>query len=158
MIKWIAAVIGLMYMRIPGAVIGFLVGSFIEMYLRQSGTIQKNVSGMFKDSKEVSPGDFELNLLSLSTIIVKADGQINQKELDYVRSYFVQSYGKERANATFRTFNDVIKHRQVDASRICAYLNMRTRYEVRLQILHFLFGIAKPMAMFLPANLISLLK
>ncbi len=143
MIKWIAAVIGLMYMRIPGAVIGFLVGSFIEMYLRQSGNIQKNVSGMFKDSQEVSPGDFELNLLSLSSIIVKADGQINQKELDYVRSYFVQAYGKERANATFRTFNDVVKHRQVDAGRICAYLHMRTRYEVRLQILHFLFGIAQ---------------
>ena len=27
--------------------------------------------------------------------------------------------------------------------RICAYLSGRTRYEVRLQILHFLFGIAQ---------------
>src|SRR5699024_3108749 len=49
----------------------------------------------------------------------------------------------EKANAIFRTFNDVIKNRVVSAPNICAYLNQRTRYEVRLQLLHFLFGIAK---------------
>src|SRR5699024_9152513 len=48
----------------------------------------------------------------------------------------------ERANATFRTFNDVVKNRSVEASRICGYLRGRTTYEMRLQILHFLFGIA----------------
>ncbi|MGB5508540.1 DnaJ domain-containing protein, partial [Robiginitalea sp.] len=28
------------------------------------------------------------------------------------------------------------------AQRICSFLNQRTRYEVRLQLVHFLFGIA----------------
>ena len=54
----------------------------------------------------------------------------------------MQAYGKERANATFRTFNDVIKNREISASRIGLYLQQRTRYEVRLQIVHFLFSIA----------------
>ena len=75
--------------------------------------------------------------------MIKADGHVSQTELDYARQYFVRAYGKERANATFRTFNDVIKNREISASRICTYLNARTRYEVRLQILHFLFGIAQ---------------
>ncbi|CEN51806.1 hypothetical protein CCAN11_2360004 [Capnocytophaga canimorsus] len=31
-------------------------------------------------------------------------GQVNQQELDFVRMRFVEMYGKERANAIFRTF------------------------------------------------------
>jgi DnaJ like chaperone protein len=67
---------------------------------------------------------------------------VSQQEMDYVRMYFVQTYGKERANATFRTFNDVIKNREISASKICDYLRPRVRYEVRLQILHYLFNIS----------------
>ncbi|MGB5377566.1 DnaJ domain-containing protein, partial [Muriicola sp.] len=51
--------------------------------------------------------------------------------------------GKEKANAIFRTFNEVIKKREISAERICTFLNQRTRYEVRLQLLHFLFAIAQ---------------
>ncbi|MFT4838115.1 MAG: DnaJ like chaperone protein [Nonlabens sp.] len=97
----------------------------------------------FQRSTTVSPEDFELNLLSLTSLVIKADGKITQNELDYVRQYFVGSYGKERANAIFKVFNEVVKKREVDAVKICNYLNARTRYESRLQILHFLFGIAQ---------------
>jgi DnaJ like chaperone protein len=75
--------------------------------------------------------------------VIKADGSVSQRELDYVRQYFLSTYGKEKANAIFRTFNEVIKKREISAQRICTYLNQRTRYEVRLQLLHFLFGIAQ---------------
>jgi DnaJ like chaperone protein len=94
-------------------------------------------------STTVSPEDFELHLLTLSSIVMKADGKVTDNELTYVQQYFVSSYGKERANAIFRVFNDVVKKREVNAARICQYLNARTRYESRLQILHFLFGIAQ---------------
>ena len=97
----------------------------------------------FQRSTTVSPEDFELNLLSLTSLVIKADGKITQNELDYVRQYFVGSYGKERANAIFKVFNEVVKKSEVDAVKICNYLNARTRYESRLQILHFLFGIAQ---------------
>ena len=67
---------------------------------------------------------------------------MSQSELDFVRQYFVQSYGKDRANATFKVFNEVIKKKEISASRICELLRSRTRYESRLQILHFLFSIS----------------
>ena len=63
--------------------------------------------------------------------------------MDYVRQYFVSAYGKERANAIFRTFNEVVKKREISTQRISEFLSQRTRYEMRLQILHFLFGIAQ---------------
>ena len=101
------------------------------------------ISNPFQNqTSQVSPGDFELNLLSLSSLVIKADGKVTQKEMDFVRMYFVQAYGKERANATFRTFNEVIKNREISVEKICDYLRPRVRYEVRLQILHFLFNIS----------------
>ena len=141
MIKWFAAILGYTFLRFPGAILGFIVGTFLDN-LNGSGRGPQTV---FQDltRQNVSPRDFELNLLSLCSIVIKADGQVSQSELDYVRQYFVGTYGKERANSIFRTFNDVIKKREVSAERICQYLNQRTRYEVRLQLLHFLFGIAQ---------------
>ena len=141
MVKWFTAILGYTFFRLPGAILGFLLGSFLENF---TGSNQGGGRTILEDitRQSVSPADFELNLLSLCSIIIKADGSVNQKELDYVRQYFVATYGKDRANAIFRTFNDVIKKREVSAQRICQYLNQRTRYEVRLQLLHFLFGIA----------------
>ncbi|WP_299762206.1 TerB family tellurite resistance protein [uncultured Dokdonia sp.] len=150
MIKYIGAVLGWFLGRgFFGAVIGYFLGSAADSLFSSNKEGAPRKSRGFKDVFEqatrdtVSPGDFELNLLSLASIVIKADGTVSQTELDYARQYFVRAYGKERANATFRTFNDVIKKREVSAARICQYLNMRTRYEVRLQILHFLFGIAQ---------------
>ncbi len=134
MFKWILAVVGYMFFRYPGAILGFIIGTLIDNWRRPSRGFQ---------DQNVSPGDFELNLLSLASLVIKADGKVSQTELDYVRAYFVQAYGKERANATFRTFNEVIKNREISGQRIGLYLQKRTRYEVRLQILHFLFSIAK---------------
>ena len=141
MIKWIAAFLGYFLFRFPGAVLGFIVGSFLDNFGgsgNRTRTVFENVT-----RQSVSPADFELNLLSLCSIIIKADGQVNQRELDYVRQYFLSTYGKEKANAIFRTFNQVIKKREISAERICSFMVQRTRYEVRLQLLHFLFGIAQ---------------
>lgn len=150
MIKYIGALVGWFLGRgFLGALLGYFIGSAADMYFFKSKTSRGTGGQSFKDvfeqatQQSVSPGDFELNLLSLASIVIKADGKVSQTELDYARQYFVQAYGKDRANATFRTFNEVIKNREVSASRICTYLNERTRYEVRLQILHFLFGIAQ---------------
>ncbi|GAA0872852.1 J domain-containing protein [Gangjinia marincola] len=142
MVKYIAAVIGFAYKGFFGAVTGYIIGSIIDTFFDTEG--KKNpLTSVFGGSQQVSPGDFELNLLSLASLVIKADGSVSQTELDYVRGYFVQAYGKERANATFKTFNEVIKNREISAQRICHYLNQRTRYPVRLQIIHFLFGIAQ---------------
>ncbi|WP_299217141.1 TerB family tellurite resistance protein [uncultured Dokdonia sp.] len=147
MVKYIGAVIGFFVRGVFGALAGYLIGSLIDKLLspNKDGQARRGFKDIFEQATQqnVSPGDFELNLLSLASIVIKADGTVSQTELDYARQYFVRAYGKERANATFRTFNEVIKNRDVSAARICQYLNMRTRYEVRLQILHFLFGIAQ---------------
>ncbi len=142
MIRWFAAIIGYFIFRLPGAIVGFLIGSFLDNFGgNRSGGSQTIFNDMTR--QKVSPADFELNLLSLCSIVIKADGSISQREMDYVQQYFVASYGKDKANAIFRTFNEINKKHEISAERICTFLNQRTRYEVRLQLLHFLFGIAQ---------------
>lgn len=143
MIRWLLAVLGYTFFRFPGAILGFLIGSLLDSLISGKGKSGGAFQQVFQQrSENVSPADFELNLLSLASLVIKADGVVNQKELDYVRQYFVQAYGKERANATFKVFNEVIKNREIAAPKICELLRSKTRYESRLQILHFLFSIA----------------
>ena len=59
------------------------------------------------EQDRVSPLSFEVNLLSLCTLVIRANGVVTQAELDFVRNQFVQLYGKERANLVFRTFKDL---------------------------------------------------
>ncbi len=141
MIRWVAAFVGYYLFRFPGAIAGFILGSLFENFGKKRGGAFQSV---FQQGgrESVSPADFELNLLSLASLVIKADGNVSQSELDYVRQYIVQSYGRERANATFKVFNDVIKKQEISAANICGTLRQRTRYESRLQILHFLFSIA----------------
>ncbi len=141
MIRWLAAVVGYWFFRIPGAIIGFILGSIFDNM--RSGKTKSGRRSIFQQPRDsVTPADFELNLLSLASLVIKSDGKVTQIELDFVRQYFVQSYGKERANATFRVFNEVIKNREISAQKIGTMLRQRMRYESRLQVIHFLFSIA----------------
>lgn len=147
MYRWIGAIAGYFFFKLPGAVLGFLVGLVWDTLNKSKVTYEYNTTRTSRTSRptqqDVSPADFELNLLSLSAIVMKADGSASREEMQYVQQYFVQSYGKERANNIFRKFNEIVKQREVSSQKICQYLRMRTRYETRLQILHFLFNIAQ---------------
>src|SRR5690554_792281 len=142
MLRWLLAVIGYLFYRFPGAIAGFFIGSLLDNLSVRGKTFQSTFNTSNTSAQRVSPADFELHLLSLASLVIKADGNVSQTELDFVRKYFVQTYGKDRANATFRVFNEVIKNREISAQNICNLLRQRTQYETRLQILHFLFSIA----------------
>jgi DnaJ like chaperone protein len=126
MYKLLFALIGYTFFRLPGAFVGFFIGSFL------SPKVQK-----------ISSKDFEINLLALASLVIKADGKVTQNELDFVRRYFVSAYGKNRANEVFKIFNQNVKNKGISVSKISRLFNLALNYESRLQVIHFLFGIAK---------------
>lgn len=135
MIKWLAAFLGYSFLKFPGAILGFFIGSFIE--LLSKGSIK--ISSL---NRSIKPEKFELNLLALSALIIKADGKILEKELTFVRNFFITQYGKVKADSIFKTFNAQIKQETQHLDQLAQVFVQKTQYETRLQILHFLFGIA----------------
>jgi len=134
--RWLLAFIGYMVFRFPGALLGFFLGTLLEAGSR--GQIRTSFQ-----TTRVSAQEFELRLLALASMVIKADGKTTQSELDYVRAQFVQFFGKDRANEIFRIYNAEFKKSGVTAMEIGQFLVTRTRYEARLQMLDFLFRIAK---------------
>ena len=129
------ALLGFFYYRLPGAFIGFFLGGVIESFL-------KNSSIKYYSNVSINTEEFELNLLALSAILIKADGKVEEKELAYVRNFFLSRYGKEKTNHIFKRFNNEVKKETQDTYSLTNFFKTYCRYEARLQILHFLFGIA----------------
>ena len=136
MFKWIAAFFGYVFLRFPGALLGFFVGGVIDQLYGRSTTIyQTRVSS-------TQTGSFQLNLLALSAMVIKADGQVKAQELQFVRNFFIANYGREEASVLFETFNEEIKKEVQNINTLTQIFVSRTAYETRLQVLHFLFGVA----------------
>ena len=135
MIKWIAAFLGYYLFRFPGALLGFFIGGIIERLKVGPRSIFQN------QFSTTNPGTLQLNLLALSAIVIKADGEVKSQELQFVRNFFITNYGRESASKIFETFNEQIKKEAQSISDLSKIFVERTPYETRLQVIHFLFGV-----------------
>ncbi len=52
-------------------------------------------------------------------------------------------YGEERASHAFKLFNGFIKSNNVSTRQVCMQIRQNMTHASRLQLIHFLFGIAK---------------
>lgn len=148
--KWIGAGLGWSFGGPIGAIIGLVLGSIIDS-VSDSGTPllgdwqskQRNQPTYRRQAQpKTQPGDFEVSLLILASVVIKADGQQDQRELDFVRQQFVNMYGQERANKAFRLFKG-INQQQIPVRQVCMQIQQMMDHASRLQLVHFLFGIAK---------------
>lgn len=142
--KWLGAGIGFTFGGPIGAIIGFAAGSVVDRYTKEDferdrQTFQQEYSNRPSNTQS---GDFEISLLVLASIVIKADGKIDERELNFVRTQFVGMYGKERANNAFKLFKGIIK-KEVSARQVCMQIRQNMPHSSRLQLIHFLFGIAK---------------
>jgi len=63
--------------------------------------------------------DFHASLLVLASMVIKADGKVDQRELSYVREQFRQWFGADRANEAFNFFKQVVRE-QPALTTVCA--------------------------------------
>ncbi len=136
MIKWITAFLGYSFFRFPGALLGFFIGGIVERFFYSSGSWSQQ---RFQTTR---PAAFQLNLLALAATVIKADGAVKKQELQFVRNFFITNYGPQNANSIFERFNAEVKKEKQNIPELTRIFNQSTLYETRLQILHFLFGVA----------------
>ena len=139
-LKWIGAGLGFSLGGPIGSILGYAVGSFISGFSKEDIENAKRFSA---GSVNTQSGDFEISLLILSALVIKADGKVNEAELVYVRSHFKRMYGEERANNAFKLFKGFIKSNQISTRQVCLQIKQNITHASRLQLIHFLFGIAK---------------
>lgn len=146
--KWLGAGLGFTLGGPIGAAIGFAIGSFVDKFeindfkQEQIDYNKDRPRSTARTQSNTQSGDFEMSLLVLASIVIKADGKIDQRELNFVRSQFLSMYGQERANNAFKLFKGVVK-KEVSARQVCIQVREHMSHAARLQLLHFLFGIAK---------------
>jgi DnaJ like chaperone protein len=136
MIKWIAAFLGYSFFRFPGALLGFIIGGVVERFFSSSRSWSE------VGSQRPTTAAFQLNLLALAATVIKADGSVKQQELQFVRNFFITNYGSQMASTIFEKFNEEVKKERQNIPELTQIFNQRAPYETRLQILHFLFGVA----------------
>lgn len=147
MFKFIGAIIGFFFLgrSIFGAFIGFVVGSFIDNFA-SSGKASGNADDVFSYYQQRASrnhGDFATMLIALSAAIMRADGKVLKVELDYIKSFFAQQFGPQFSSQHLQTLKHFVNGGEIPLEQICADIQMRTKVEVRIQLLHYLFGIAK---------------
>ena len=132
--KWIGASIGWAFLGPIGGILGLVLGSMFDP-LSKKGSSSYNA--------RTRSGDFEISLLVLSAIVIKADGIKDKRELDYVRNHFIRMYGRTRANNAFKLFKKLNNLSKIPTRKVCFQIKSMMDHPSRLQLLHFLFGVAK---------------
>jgi DnaJ like chaperone protein len=149
--KFIGAIVGYFFLgrHFFGIIIGFVVGSVIDTYLTVQAKIKKGAKpeDIFEYYREhsVSQGrdDFATMLVVLSAAVMRADGKVLKSELQYLKNFFAQQFGPNFTQEHLNTLKHFLDNGNVPLDQVCSDIRARTQVEIRIQLLHFLFGLAK---------------
>lgn len=143
--KWIAGLIGFFIFGFWGAIIGYAIGSMFDA----RGNVEWDEKHTNSDPytgrqayERSNTGDFAASLLVLTAAVMKADGKILKSELDYVKEFYTRQFGEQKTRQQMRALRDLLKQ-DIDSRAIGHQIRYQMQYPSRLQLLHYLFGIAQ---------------
>lgn len=129
--KWILGGLGWAFFGPIGALFGFALGAILD-------------SDQVKIVKttQTTRGDFTLSLIVLVAAVMKAEGKVLKIELDYVKKFFIQSFGVDEAKEALILLKDLLD-KDIPVNEVTGQIRQYLDYSSRLQLLHFLYGIAQ---------------
>ncbi|KAF5079647.1 Co-chaperone protein DjlA [anaerobic digester metagenome] len=131
--KWITGGLGFALFGPLGAVLGFAIGSLFDS--AEVSSSRTTYTG------QTSRNGFIVSLLVLVSAVMKADGKVVKSELDYVKRYFLQSFGEAAAAEAILLLRDILKQ-HVPLKDVSYQIRDNMDYSSRLQLLHLLYGVA----------------
>ncbi|WP_163711175.1 TerB family tellurite resistance protein [Mangrovibacterium lignilyticum] len=135
--KWIAGGLGWAFLGPIGGILGFVVGSMFEDNSQLTTT--KTTTG---HGPSTTTGGYVMSLLVLVAAVMKSDGKVLKSELDYVKAFFVRTFGADSAQEAIKLLRDLL-NQNIPVTDVCHQIQKNMDYSSRLQLLHFLFGIAQ---------------
>jgi DnaJ like chaperone protein len=131
--KWIGGGLGWVMGGPIGGILGFIFGSMFDAM--QSGKYE------YRTPSQTQAGDFSMSLLVLTAAVMKADTKILRSELDYVKTFFQRQFGEQKTEQLILVLRDLLKQ-DIPVESVCQQIRQYMEYPSRLQLLHFLFGLA----------------
>lgn len=129
--KWIAGGLGWAFLGPLGGIAGFVIGSVIDE------TVKTRSLG----ASSTTTGGYAMSLLVLVAAVMKADNKVMRSELDYVKQYFIKTFGHDSASEAMTILKDLLS-KDIPLYQVCDQIRANMDYSSRLQLIHFLFGIA----------------
>ncbi|MFV0590082.1 MAG: TerB family tellurite resistance protein [Draconibacterium sp.] len=134
--KWIGAGLGAFAGGPIGAIFRFVVGS---MFDGGQEAVKRGTGGY---SSRTTTGGYVMSLLVLVAAVMKADGKVLKSELDYVKKFLVHNFGEDSAQEATKMLRDLLQQ-TIPVNEVCRQIQANMNYSARLQLVHFLFGIAQ---------------
>ena len=128
--KWVGGGLGWVFGGPIGAILGVALGSMFD------GMNTGNVS-----YQGTPRGDFAMSLLVLSAAVMKADKKVVKSELEFVRNFFVNQFGEEEGSRLVAMLREILQQ-DINVQEVSIQVGQYTDYAVKLQLIHYLFGIA----------------
>lgn len=140
--KWIFGSLGFALTGTPiGAAVGFALGALMD---NAKGIVVAKPGTGYRarpTQGSATSGDLALSLVVLTAAVMKADGKPTHGELGHVRKFFVHQFGPQHSAELLRLLRDVLK-RDIALRDVCAQIRGHLSHPERLQVMHYLIGLA----------------
>jgi DnaJ like chaperone protein len=133
--KWITGGLGWAFFGPIGGILGFVVGSMLDNTQVITGRQE------YQAGQPTTQGGYVMSLLVLVAAVMKADGKVLKSELDYTKEFFVRSFGPAAASEAIKILRDLL-NQNIPVTEVSQQIRKNMDHPSRLQLLHFLFGIA----------------
>lgn len=140
--KWIFGSLGFALTGTPiGAVVGFALGALMDGAKGVAPVRQPGQGGTQYRQGPSTGSDLAISLVVLTAAVMKADGKPTHGELGHVRRFFVQQFGPQHSAELLRVLRDVLK-REIPLRDVCLQIRSHLSHPERLQVMHYLIGLA----------------
>ncbi len=133
--KWLWGGLGWAFGGPIGGILGFALGSMRD---QSFGTAPRR-QGAYPRTR---PGDFGVSLLVLFAAVMRADNKLLKSELDFVKDFFVRTFGEQFANERMILFKDILEQ-DYPLRDVCLQIRRNMDHPSRLELVHLLFGLAQ---------------
>jgi DnaJ like chaperone protein len=143
--KWIGGALGWAMGGPIGGIIGFAVGAMADdksfTGVRQGNSTQRQTN-YNQYRRQTQSGDFASALLVLSAAVMKADNRLLKSELDFIREFYTKQFGSAAAAQHIGVLKELLQ-KDIPVREVCEQIRYYMEHPMRLQLLYYLFGIAK---------------
>ena len=143
--KWIGGALGWAMGGPIGGMIGFAIGAMADdksFKGVRTGEQQQTQTNYRQYRHQTQSGDFASALIVLSAAVMRADNRLLKSELDFIREFYTKQFGSAAAAQHIGVLKELLQ-KEIPLREVCEQIRHFMEHPMRLQLLYYLFGIAK---------------